>query len=289
MSVADDSVFYCIEFLTLDLIHKHYRYLYNDAMWLAEQLLQLESGWKLREDLTPRAYEKVKFSKDIESLESFGRRGYAEEMNMQRTVINDLLSGAYISTSSNTVLTECPGAQNIFQADERSPEDVDIAVESVITLIRGIAKEWEQVLSKSAWTQAIGSLLSTLCLKIILDVIDLSSLSSDLSFNIANLISKIVKLDDLFTPQNTNDSNGEAPLPVTSQYVPQWLKLQFLSEILQSELKDVKYLWFESDLSLYFTSQEVVDLIEVSFEDNPRTRQAISEIKNAPTPQGTTD
>lgn len=69
-------------------------------MWLAEQLRKLESEWKLREDLTPRAYEKVKFLKDTESLESFGKRGYAEEMRMQRTVINDLLGGesSYIST-----------------------------------------------------------------------------------------------------------------------------------------------------------------------------------------------
>lgn len=128
-----------------------------------------------------------------------------------------------------------------------------------------------------------------MCQKIILDIADLPSISSDLSFHIATLISKIVKLDDLFTPQSINDSNGETPLPVTSQYVPQWLKLQFLSEILQSELKDVKYLWFESDLSLYFTLQEVVDLIEVSFENNPRTRTVINEIKNYPLPRGTVD
>jgi centromere/kinetochore protein ZW10 len=156
-----------------------------------------------------------------------------------------------------------------------------------VQLIRTVAQTWEPILSKSAWTQAIGSLLSTLCQKIIMDVSDLSSLGSDLSFHIASLITKIVKLDDLFTPKDISSNGaGEAHQPVTSQYVPQWLKLQFLSEVLQSELKDVTYLWFESDLSLYFTAQEVIDLIEMSFEHNARTRHAISEIKNSPTPRG---
>jgi protein transport protein DSL1/ZW10 len=56
--------------------------------------------------------------------------------------------------------------------------------------------------------------------------------------------------------------------------------------VLQSDLKDVKYLWFESDLSLYFTAQEVVELIELSFETNFRTREAIASIRDNPEPRG---
>jgi centromere/kinetochore protein ZW10 len=99
---------------------------------------------------------------------------------------------------------------------------------------------------------------------------------------VANLISKFVKLDDLFLPENKD----QPQIPVTSQYAPNWLKLHFLSEVLQSDLKDVKYLWFESDLSLYFTAQEVADLIELSFENNFRTREAIASIRDNPEPRG---
>lgn len=138
------------------------------------------------------------------------------------------------------------------------------------------------MLSKSAWAQATGALLSAVAKKIILDVEDLSSLGADEAYRVANLISKIVKLDSLFLPETKDQSH----VPVTSQYAPNWLKLHFLSEVLQSDLRDVKYLWFESDLSLYFTAEEVVDLIELSFENNFRTREAITNIRDNPEPRG---
>lgn len=49
--------------------------------------------------------------------------------------------------------------------------------------------------------------------------------------------------------------------------------------MLQSNLKDVRYLWFESDLSLYFTKEEVVELIGLSFEMNAQVRQLVRQIK----------
>jgi centromere/kinetochore protein ZW10 len=174
------------------------------------------------------------------------------------------------------------GAQNFLQQDGQSSTDDEVAIDSVVSHIQTVSAEWKQILSKSAWAQATGSLLSTVAKKIILDVEDLTSLGADKAYRVANLISKIVKLDDLFLPENKDQPH----IPVTSQYAPNWLKLHFLSEVLQSGLKDVKYLWFESDLSFYFTAQEVVDLIELSFENNFRTREAITSIKEHPEPRG---
>lgn len=62
--------------------------------------------------------------------------------------------------------------------------------------------------------------------------------------------------------------------------------MKFLSEVLQSNLKDVKYLWFESDLSLYFTAEEVVELIGLSFEMNAQVRSVVREIKEKRDPKG---
>jgi centromere/kinetochore protein ZW10 len=160
--------------------------------------------------------------------------------------------------------------------------DDEVAIDSVVSHIRTVSAVWKRILSKSAWAQATGSLLSTVARKIILDVEDLTSLGADEAYRVANLISRIVNLDDLFLPEHKDQSQ----IPFTSQYAPNWLKLHFLSEVLQSDLKDVKYLWFESDLSLYFSVQEVVDLIELSFETNFRTREAIASIRDNPAPRG---
>lgn len=48
----------------------------------------------------------------------------------------------------------------------------------------------------------------------------------------------------------------------------------------------MRYLWFESDLSLYFTAEEVVELIGLSFEMNAQVRSVVREIKERRDPKG---
>lgn len=107
----------------------------------------------------------------------------------------------------------------------------------------------------------------------------------------ATVISLVEKLDDLFLSKpgsgNLNGLSGtDNQFPLTAQYADQWMKMQFLSQTLQSNLNDIHYLWFESDLSLYFTAQEVIDLIELSFENNPQVRSQIRQIRDNPHPKG---
>ena len=70
-------------------------FLYNDTLWLAERLSDFVIAWKAREDLPPRATALVRLDSEIETLKSFGKRAYTNELNAQRTVINDLLGGMY--------------------------------------------------------------------------------------------------------------------------------------------------------------------------------------------------
>jgi centromere/kinetochore protein ZW10 len=260
-------------------------YCYNDSMYLGKQLGAYAKEYNARTDLSLRARGKVRLDGELAMISRFGKRAYGAEMAVQRTVITDLLGGA----------------QNFLQQGG-GPEDDEIAIDSVVAHIRGLSKEWKGILSRSAWAQAIGSLLYSLANKIILDVMDLPALGADEAYRVAGLIAGVVKLDDLFLPSLFEEdltaaeaeansvakskSSEEEEVPMTSQYVSNWLKLNFLSEVLQSDLKDLKYLWFESDLSLYFTAQEIVDLIELSFEMNHRTRDAIREIQGNKTPRG---
>lgn len=120
-------------------------------------------------------------------------------------------------------------------------------------------------------------MINTVALKIINDVFDLSDLGIDDAERVASMILQVETLDDLF--RNENDAKQ---MPKTAQYAKDWIKLQFLGEILQSNLKDIRYLWFESELSFCFTKQEVIDLIELSFEKNANSRQLIKDIKEKP-------
>ncbi|KPM38831.1 hypothetical protein AK830_g7721 [Neonectria ditissima] len=233
-------------------------FLYNDAMYLAEKLSEFSETWKKREDLSPRARNMLRLDNDIKSLQSFANRSYSSEMNIQKTILRDLVGGS----------------QSLMQQDETKA-----CIESGNARIRSMAAIWEPILARSVWTQAIGSLAETLATKIITDVLEMPSIGQEEAYNIANLIATATELDDLFPPKS-----GEGDLPRTAQFAPSWLRLKYLSEVLQSNLNEVRYLWFESELSVHFTATEVIDLIEASFEANARTRETIREIQTRPAP-----
>ncbi|EKJ76895.1 hypothetical protein FPSE_03081 [Fusarium pseudograminearum CS3096] len=239
-------------------------FLYNDAMYLAERLSEFADAWKKREDLTPRARNMLRLDNDIKSLQSFANRSYANEMNIQKTILRDFLGGA----------------QSLMQQDE-----MESCVELATGRIRAMASVWKSILARSVWTQALGSLADAVATKLITDVLEMSSIGQDEAYNIAKVIAAATELDDLFLPSVlTGTASAEGEVPQTAQYAPSWLRLKYLSEVLQSNLNEVRYLWFESELSLYFTASEVIDLIEASFEANPRTRDTIREIQSKPAP-----
>ncbi|RSL92725.1 hypothetical protein CEP52_013664 [Fusarium oligoseptatum] len=241
-------------------------FLYNDAMYLAEKLSEFAEGWKKREDLTPRARNMLRLDNDIKSLQSFANRSYANEMNIQKTVLRDLLGGS----------------SSLMQQDE-----MEACIDAGTARIRTMAVVWKPILARSVLTQALGSLAEALATKLITDVLEMPSIGQDEAYNIAKLIATATELDDLFLPSslaNTSSDNTEDEVPQTAQFAPSWLRLKYLSEVLQSNLNEVRYLWFESELSLYFSASEVVDLIEASFEANPRTRETIREIQSKPAP-----
>ena len=136
---------------------------------------------------------------------------------------------------------------------------------------------------------------------------DLPSIGQDEAYNIAGMIAQVAEaVDGLFLVSRWEDGRSkkkegggkgegeegkgeeeEEEVPVTAQFAPgSWLRLKYLSEVLQSNLRDVRFLWVEGELSLYFGVEEVVDLIGVSFEDNARTREVVREIRGNPRPRG---
>ncbi|KAI1488663.1 hypothetical protein F5X96DRAFT_644564 [Biscogniauxia mediterranea] len=241
-------------------------FLYNDASYLAEQLSAFSKDWKAKKDIVPRAITMVRLDNDIKTLQSFAARAYASEMSTQRTVIRDLLGGP----------------QNLLQQDGLGSSDLESQVDNATGHVRALAATWSRILSKSAWSQAVGSLVDTIASKLITDVMDLAGIGQDEAYNIANLIARITELDDMFLPPDA----GKDAIPTTAEYADSWLRLKYLSEVLQSNLQDVRYLWMESELSLYFTVDEVVDLIGLSFVDNARTREVVREIQGNPNPRG---
>lgn len=227
-------------------------YLYNDSLYLSDEIRKLTEKHQLS-----------RLEPDVEALEKFGKLAYSKEMQTQRTIVTDLLDGA----------------QGFGQCSEQPfQSDCENSVCATVDRIRDVYGEWQPVLSHSALLQSVGSLLSTVISKVIIDVEDLGDISEDQSKQLISFCNRISKLEDLFMPEN---SDSEA-LPLTAIYVPSWLSFQYLVNILESSLADIKFLWLEGELGLEFSVEEVVDLIEALFAESDYRRRAISEIRRAP-------
>ena len=229
-------------------------HLYNDCMYIAEKLRDAS--------LAP---ELAKLRSDCDSIEKFAKTAYGREMDVQRTILADLLDGAQGFTSC----TQFPYSKQC--------ED---AVSSVVDRIRQVHKEWSPILSHSALLQSVGSLLSKVIDKMIRDVEDMEAITEPASLRLASFCTQISDLGDLFVPAERPPSGAEV-VPVTAVYVSNWLRFQYMANILESSLVDIKYLWTEGELSLEFSAEEVIDMIKALFADSPNRRNAIADIRRS--------
>ncbi|KAI7645250.1 hypothetical protein KC319_g12074 [Hortaea werneckii] len=238
--------------------------IYNDANQLARQLRE----WQTSQPPTSR----LRLDADVKALENFAKKAYASEMDSQRTIIRDLLDGAQGFTN----VTKPP-----FKAESES------AIEQTVDRLRALHTQWKPVLSSAALLQSLGSLLATATAKIIADVEDLGDIGEEDSHQLRRLMEKVTAVKDLFATQ-VSSPDGQPSTTATGQdmtfiYCPNWLKFQYLAEILESSLADIKYLWHEGELSLEFEAEEVCELIEGLFADSDMRRRAMAEIRRGGT------
>ncbi|CAO1596585.1 ribosome bioproteinsis protein ytm1 [Xanthoria calcicola] len=236
-------------------------FLYNDCLWLVDQLQEIVQRRSPKQG-------RLRLHDDIVALGAFGKRSYGREMESQRTIIKDLLDGAQGFVNC----TEPPFSQ-----------ECDLAVRTMVDRLRDTHRQWKGVLSYSALLQSLGSLLSTVIDKIIIDVEDMSDISEPESQRLTAYCRQIIAVEDLFLPQQPADSTSspEDAVPLTAVYVPGWFRFQYLSEILDSSLVDIKYLWTDGGLKLEYDMEEVVDMIEALFADSEHRRRAIGDIRRS--------
>jgi centromere/kinetochore protein ZW10 len=231
---------------------------YNDSLYIAEKLRDLGPDTSI-----------YNISADIEAMEKFARLAYAKEMETQRVIIWDLLEGAQGFTSC----TQFPYSQ-----------EIENAVSSVVDRIRTLHREWQPILSPSALSQSIGAMLAMVIGKVIHSIEEMDDISEPESHRLTAFCQQIASLDDLFHQTPPFDTNitgtGSTPASVslTAVYVPSWLRFQYLINILESSLVDIKYLWTEGELSLEFSQREVVSLIQALFTESTHRRNAINAV-----------
>ena len=232
-------------------------HLYNDCMYVVEKLTTLARDLSLTQLLD-----------DCNLLEKFARDAYAKDMDLQRTILSDILDGAqgFVNCTRSPYSAECKNA-----------------VSATVDRLRAVHHDWSSILSRSALLQSIGSLLSSVIEKIVKDVEDLEDISEAESQRLTTFCGQFSALEELFIAERLGqvEEADVEPVPLTAVYVPNWLRFQYLSNILESSLVDIKYLWTEGELSLEFTADEVTELIEALFAESSHRRNAIAEIRRS--------
>ncbi|KAK5167266.1 hypothetical protein LTR04_000036 [Oleoguttula sp. CCFEE 6159] len=240
---------------------------YNDSGRLSDQLRDFVQQ-QARKDQSSDSSSDVKLSNrlkldaDMKSLDAFGKRAYTKEMEAQRTILQDLLDGAqgFSNCTIHPFAAECENA-----------------VAMTVDRIREVQRQWRDVLSQSALLQALGSLLLTATSKIMIDIEDMSDISEEESKQLKHFCEAMNKLSDLFMQAGPEGQ----PRDMTGVYCPNWFKFQYLAEILDSSLADIKYLWTEGELKLEFEAEELIDLIEALFAESEYRRRAIGDIRRS--------
>lgn len=235
-------------------------YMYNDASYLAEALSSFSASHS-SQDQTSR----LRLDADISALQAFARRAYGREMDAQRTILRDLLDGVQGFTNS----TQAPFAAACADA-----------ISATVARVREVAEAWTGVLGRGTLLQSLGSLLGTIVTKTIIEIEELDDIAEVESVQLRGFVAEICGLRDLFT--TTADGVEGDSQDMTAVYTPQWLKFQYLGELLEASLADIKYLWQEGELSLEFEQDEVIDLLTALFSDSDYRRRAIADVRRSP-------
>jgi centromere/kinetochore protein ZW10 len=230
---------------------------YNDSLYIAEQLRHMNSSGATN---TNGGSAPPNLDTDIQAMEKFARLAYSKEMETQRLIVWDLLEGAQGFTSC----TQFPYSH-----------EIENAVLSVVDRVRTLHGEWQPILGTSHLMQSTGAILAMVVGKVIYAIEDMDDISEPESQRLTAFCQQIAALDDLFPH---DDSLTGTPVSTTPVYVPSWFRFQYLIQILESSLVDIRYLWTEGELSLEFSQREVVSLIQALFAESRHRRDAINAI-----------
>lgn len=223
-------------------------YLYNDCVRLSEELANIDTQQGLNFTATEKG--------DVALISLFGKRIYAKEIASQRIILTDYLEG----TQGFVRCTEYP--QSLA---------CETAISSVISRLRELHASWSTVLSQSTLSQAIGSLLNTVVVRLIHDIEDMSDIPEAESVKLAGFMEDLGKLENLFP-------EGPSGINTTGVYCGNWIKFRFLQQVLESTMIDILYMFREGHLE-GFEEGALCDLVKALFADSENRRKCIDEIR----------
>lgn len=241
--------------------------LYNDIVYLVSKLRSIEVEDRNSENST------ISLTGSNDALFDFADYQYKLAITEQQTRILEILANA-------SHFQNCNSEENLFSCQG--------AIERIINVFYEVSNTWEEYLSFPLRAKALGTLLEFVASTLIKDIENLADISAEESTELSKLIKVIQQLETLFQDptiaQSALQQGGEASeelrnnaAALTFYYTPSWIKLQYLEQILVSNLEQISYL-FRNNSLVDFTPRELDELIRALFSPSEQRQNTINKI-----------
>ena len=142
------------------------------------------------------------------------------------------------------------------------------AVNSVINVLTSLSNEYKTILPPQKRRIALGQLLSSSLLYMNTSLSVLEDIAADESTFLIELYKKLFMLEGLFSPFEP------------SQVCSEWLRSQYIRELLDWRMVDIMESWKEGLLQGIFSADEMVGWIRRLFQDSDVRARNIATILN---------
>ncbi|KAH8149621.1 uncharacterized protein LAJ45_06252 [Morchella importuna] len=152
-------------------------------------------------------------AEDTARTTAFGKRTYARELHSQRMVLTDYLDSAqgFVNCTSYPQSAACK-----------------TAITSTLAHIRQLHLSWSRILSRSALSQSLGSLLNTVCVRLVSDIEDISDIAAAESERLAGLCEELAAGVEALFPVSPGG------VSMVGVYCGGWIKFRALQQVLES-------------------------------------------------------
>lgn len=251
-------------YYSVDLTSK--MYLSNDCIYISTRLPEL-AGSATAGPNGKKLFERFSLEGESAGIAAFGKRQQAREVEAQKTILRDYLDG----TQGLVACTEYPQS-----------ETCEAAIKAVVDRVRLLEDKWRGVLSQRALWTVLGSLLATVCGKVLSDVGDMSDISDPESRKLAGLMGEVARLEDLFLPPPPPGGEEGSAVPCTAVYCGNWLKFRYLESIMECTMIELLEMYNAGQLE-EFEREELEELVRALFADTENRRRCLESIRRGPT------
>jgi hypothetical protein len=170
-------------------------------------------------------------------------------------VINSLTS---ILSSSTNDFVNCSAPENSNKLVQ--------AIQSIKSEIRTLSKDYKPILPQSKHLLTLGEILSSVLLYINTRLNTLEDIPSDDSTLLIQLYQSLFELESLFSPYEP------------SRFCAEWLRSQYIRELLEWRMVDIMEAWREGLLQGSFGREEMVKWLRKLFQESDARDRNIAEI-----------